>query len=92
MSKEQHFRMPAQGDEWRHYKGGYDSLYTIVSMARDEDGNAVVVYMPSGWTLAQAPPVYTRRLADFIMEIDTGKDIHGRNNKTPRFVCERPTP
>lgn len=71
------FRMPATGEGWRHYKTG---LYTIVGMARDDKGDAIVVYTEYGWSLAQLPPLYTQPLGRFVQEVE--------NNK-PRFTFER---
>lgn len=71
------FRMPKTGEAWRHYKGG---LYTIVGMARDDQGHAIVVYTDFGWSLVQWPPLYTQLVGRFVQEVE--------NNK-PRFTYER---
>lgn len=71
------FRMPATGEAWRHYKMG---LYTIIGMARDDEGYAVVVYTDYRWSLAQLPPIYVQRLGRFAQEVENGK---------PRFKFER---
>lgn len=68
------FRMPATGEVWRHYKGG---LYTVIGMARDDKGDAQVVYTDYRWHLVQLPPIYTQSIARFMQEVE--------NNK-PRFV------
>lgn len=71
------FRMPATGEGWRHYKG---ALYTVIGMARDDKGDAYVVYTEFGWSLIQLPPIYTQPLGRFVQEIE--------NNK-PRFTFDR---
>lgn len=76
MSEQASFRMPATGEGWRHYKG---SLYTIIGIARDDEGHAVVVYTNYGWGLAQLAPIYVQRLGRFMQEIENGK---------PRFVYQ----
>lgn len=77
MAQQRDFRMPATGEAWRHYKGG---LYTVIGMARDDEGAAYVVYTDYNWTLAQLAPIYTQPLGRFVHEIE--------NNK-PRFRFER---
>ena len=71
------FKMPATGEGWRHYKSG---LYTIVGMARDDKGDAVVVYTPYGWTVNRLPLLFTQSLSRFIQELD---------HDVPRFKFER---
>lgn len=78
--EQRHFRMPATGEAWRHYKGGSESLYTIIGLSHDEKGDVHVVYTPYGWTLAQLPPIYNQPIGRFLQEVE--------NNK-PRFVFER---
>lgn len=78
MSTQDQFHMPKTGEGWRHYKGG---LYIIVGMARDSEGDAVVVYSDYIWSLAQRAPLYVQRLDRFLHEIEKGK---------PRFDYERP--
>lgn len=74
------FRMPATGEGWRHYKGGSDSLYTVIGLSRDENGNVQVIYTPFRWTLGQLPPIYNQPLGRFLQDVE--------NNK-PRFTFER---
>lgn len=78
MSEQSEFRMPATGEAWRHYKMG---LYTIIGMARDDKGDAIVVYTEYSWGLVQLAPIYVQGLARFLQEIENGK---------PRFKYERP--
>lgn len=74
-------RMPATGEGWRHYKGGHDSLYTIIGLSHDENGNVQVVYTPyRWWSLAQLPPIFNQPLGRFLQDVENGK---------PRFVFER---
>ena|ERR1700722_12656123 len=92
MSEQRTFRMPATGDDWRHYKGG---LYTIVGMARDDEGHAVVVYTDSGWSLVQLAPIYTQRLGRFLQEVENGKPRfsydHPRNSPC-QYIARQPAP
>lgn len=74
MTEQRQFRMPATGEGWRHYKG---NLYTIVGLARDDEGHAVVVYTEYNWGLAQLAPLYSQRLGRFLQEVENG---------APRFV------
>ncbi len=78
--EQRYFRMPATGEAWRHYKGGGSSLYTIIGMALDENGNSQVVYTPYGWGLAQFPPIYTQPIIRFLQHVE---------NDRPRFKFER---
>lgn len=78
--EQREFRMPATGEAWRHYKGGSGSLYTIVGMAHDDKGDAIVVYTPYRWSLVQLPPLYTQPLGRFLQTLD---------NHEPRFKFER---
>jgi hypothetical protein len=91
MTEQRHFRMPATGEAWRHYKVGPASLYTIVGLARDDKGDAVVVYTPYGWRLAQLPPLYTQPLGRFLQELDMGIDPYDSREKIrkQRFEFER---
>jgi hypothetical protein len=91
MSDPKDIRIPLPGEGWRHYKGGYQSLYEIIGTGRDEHGNAVVVYKPYDWTLAQPAPIYVRQLADFLFEIDTGIRSIGdaTSMRVQRFTLER---
>jgi len=73
MTEQADFRMPARGDTWSHYKGGYGSSYTIVGLSRDDEGHAVVVYTDAIWGLAQLAPLYNQRLGRFLQEIENGK-------------------
>lgn len=89
------FHMPATGEGWRHYRQS-PGLYTVVGMSVDaETGEPVVVYTPFGWSLAQLPPLYTRKLGSWLQMIDTGYDemkaARGdtRNRFVPRFRFER---
>ena len=66
------FRMPATGEGWRHYKGG---LYTVVGMARDDKGDAIVVYTDFRWSLIQLGPLYTQSLARFVQEVENKAEI-----------------
>ncbi len=75
--EQREFKMPATGEGWRHYKGG---LYTIIGMARDENGDAYVVYTDYGWSLVQLAPIYTQPLGRFVQEVE---------NNNPRFRYER---
>ena len=68
------YRMPATGEAWRHYKG---DLYTIVGMATDDRGDAVVVYVKYGWCLVQLPMLHTQLLSRFIEHVA---------HDTPRFT------
>jgi len=77
LTVQQDFRMPATGEAWRHYKSG---LYTIIGMARDDEGHAVVVYTDYTWGNAQLAPIYTQRLIRFVQEVANG---------VPRFKYER---
>lgn len=78
-------RMPQPGEGWRHYKGGYLSLYEIVGMGRDtETGQPVVIYKPFGCAPFAHPPLYSRPLGVFLGSVDT-PDGH-----VQRFVLERP--
>lgn len=92
MTEQSQYRMPASGEGWRHYKQG-PSLYTIVGMANDQiNGEPLVVYTPSNWTLVQLPPLYVRPLADFIAIVDTGEpDPYNREKtrKIQRFCFDR---
>lgn len=74
------FIMPRTGEGWRHYKGGADSLYTIIGLSRDENGCVHVVYTPYGWSLAELPPIYNQPLGRFLQEVE---------NKVPRFAFDR---
>lgn len=78
--EQRNFKMPATGEAWRYYKGGHKSLYTIVGMAVDDEGNAVVVYTPYGWSLVQLPPLFTQSLGRFVQQVGHDK---------PRFQFER---
>ncbi|MES2694184.1 MAG: DUF1653 domain-containing protein [Verrucomicrobiota bacterium] len=62
--------MPATGEGWRHYKGG---LYTVIGMARDDEGEAIVVYTDYMWGLAQLAPIYTQKLGRFVQEVENDK-------------------
>ncbi len=77
MTIQRDFRMPATGEAWRHYKMG---LYTVVGVARDDKGDAVVVYTEFGWSLTQLAPLYTQPLGRFLQEVENGQ---------PRFEFER---
>jgi hypothetical protein len=77
MSEQSTFRMPMTGESWRHYKG---TLYTIIGMSRDDEGNAVVVYTNYRWSLAQLAPLYNQHLGRFVQEVEKG---------APRFRYER---
>lgn len=78
--EQREYRMPATGEAWRHYKCSADSLYTIVGMARDDKGDAIVVYTPYRWPLVQLPPLYTQPLGRFLQTLD---------DHQPRFKFER---
>ena len=77
MSQES-LRMPRTGEAWRHYKG---TLYTIVGLARNEDGFAYVVYTEYRWNLVQASLLYTQPLGRFVQDVENGK---------PRFKFNAP--
>lgn len=94
--EQREIRMPATGEGWRHYRGGYKSLYTVIGMAVDaESGEPIVVYTEYGWSLIQLPPIYARKLSSFLQVIDTGYDEakatrgDDGNRFTPRFKFER---
>jgi hypothetical protein len=80
-------RMPRKGEGWRHYEGGYQSLYEIVGTGHDtETGHAVVVYQRYRSTLAQdqvAPELWVRPLDVFLGYTDDHKR---------RFAFEREAP
>lgn len=78
--------MPATGEAWRHYRGG---LYTIIGMASDADGRAMVSYTEYGWSVIQLPPIYVRDIGDFVRQVETGKSQSGKSVMEPRFRFER---
>lgn len=77
MTSQTDYRMPATGEAWRHYKGG---LYTIVGMATDDNGDAIVVYVNCGWSLVQLPTLFTQKVGRFIQQVE---------HDVPRFKFER---
>lgn len=82
------YRMPATGESWRHYRQN-PGLYTVVGMSADaETGEPLVVYAPYRWSLAQLPPLYTRKLSSWLQIIDTGYDEMkaARGDTAHRFV------
>lgn len=83
------FQMPRQGEGWRHYKGGYESLYAIVGVGPDSDGIPTVAYTPFTWGLAQAAPIYFQRLERFLQHIDAPSNVGVGNDHVPRFTYER---
>jgi hypothetical protein len=92
VTEQRRYRMPATGEAWRHYKDGCDSLYTIVGMARDDEGHAVVVYTPFRWSLTQLAPIYTQRLGRFLQDVldpTRGSIVGERDRLVPRFEFER---
>lgn len=78
------FRMPASGENWRHYKGG---LYKIVGMALDDEGYSTVVYTEAGWTLAQLPPLFVQRVGRFLQEIEIGKPRFSFSSEANMLGC-----
>ena len=67
------YKLPATGEGWRHYKGGSDSLYTIVGLSRDADGFVNVVYTPFRWSLGGKPPLYNQLLGRFLQDVENGR-------------------
>lgn len=76
-AEQRHYRMPATGDVWRHYKG---DLYTVVGMARDAEAFANVVYTPKDWALVTLPPLFNQRLERWLQEMDVS------GTRIPRFI------
>jgi hypothetical protein len=84
------FRLPATGEAWRHYKGGPDSLYTIVGLGHDPHGNIDVIYTPFGWSSPWLPPLHTNQINRFLQAIPVDADpITGKSRFMPRFKFER---
>lgn len=62
-------RIPKSGEGWRHYKGGHDSLYTIVGMSHNADGIPTVVYTPYRCSTTELPPLYDQPIDRFLQVI-----------------------
>lgn len=86
------FVMPRQGEGWRHYKGGYQSLYIIVGVGPDHEGVPTVAYARWGDTSDQAP-IFFQPLGRFLQHVEIDVSVYQQaDHHVPRFRFEREAP